>query len=147
MSFDLAWEKHIYKKNLQINRYPFDWVVSSVVKYIDRKKIKKFKAVDLGCGTGNNLEFLAEIGFKEIIGIDGSQSAINFAKQKFSKKKKIKLIQGDFSKVIFDKKDFFLDRGSITHNKKKIITKLLKNIYKSLNKEGYFFSSLFSKRH
>ena len=87
MSFDLAWEKHIYKKKLQINKYPFDWVVSSVVKHIDKEKIKKFKVVDLGCGTGNNLEFLADIGFKEIIGIDGSQSAIRFAKQKFLKKK------------------------------------------------------------
>ena len=147
MSFDNAWEEQIYKKKQQINKYPFDWVVSNVVKHIDKKKIKKLKVVDLGCGTGNNLQFLYDMGFQEITGIDGSKSAINFAKKKFAKKKNIRLIQDDFTKVNFRKKDFFLDRGSITHNKKKIIFNLLQDIYKSLNKGGYFFSSLFSKKH
>ena len=37
--FDLGWEKLIYQKNKQINKYPFDWVVSSTNKFI-KKKIK-----------------------------------------------------------------------------------------------------------
>ena len=38
MSFDINWEEKVYKKKKQINKYPFDWVVSSVSKYINKKK-------------------------------------------------------------------------------------------------------------
>ena len=117
MSFDINWEEKVYKKKKQINKYPFDWVVSSVSKYISKNK--KNIAVELGCGTGNNLEFLSSHNYSKIIGVDGSKSAINYAKKKLEKNKKIKLIQADFSQTSFKNVDLFLDRGSITHNKKK----------------------------
>ena len=34
MSFDKNWEKLVYKKSLQINQYPFDWIVSSTFHQI-----------------------------------------------------------------------------------------------------------------
>ena len=70
MTFDINWENKIYKKNRQTNDFPFDWVVSSVNKYIPKRK--KNIAVELGCGTGNNLEFLSNYGYSKTIGIDGS---------------------------------------------------------------------------
>ena len=144
MSFDINWEEKVYKKKKQINKYPFDWVVSSVSKYITKKKNI---AVELGCGTGNNLEFLSIQGYSQIIGVDGSKSAIDYTKKKLKKNKKIKLIQADFSQTSFENVDLFLDRGSITHNKKKIIKKIFKNILSQLNSGGFFLSSLFSKKH
>tara|TARA_Y100000992_G_C21232771_1_gene476334 strand:- start:68 stop:709 length:642 start_codon:yes stop_codon:yes gene_type:complete len=145
MSFDINWEEKVYKKNKQINKFPFDWVVSSVSKYISKNK--KNMAVELGCGTGNNLEFLSSHGYSKIIGVDGSKSAINYAKKKYKKNKKIKLIQADFSQTSFENVDLFLDRGSITHNKKIIIKKIFKNLLSQLNSGGFFLSSLFSKKH
>lgn len=145
MSFDTNWEEKVYKKNKQINNYPFDWVVSSVSKYISKNK--KNVAVELGCGTGNNLEFLSGHGYSKIIGVDGSKSAIGYTKKKLKKNKKIILIQADFSKTLFKNVDLFLDRGSITHNRKKNIRKIFKNILSQLNSGGFFLSSLFSKKH
>ena len=104
-------------------------------------------AVELGCGTGNNLEFLSSYGYSKIIGVDGSKSAINYAKKKYKKNKKINLIQADFSQTSFENVDLFLDRGSITHNKKIIIKKIFKNLLSQLNSGGFFLSSLFSKKH
>ena len=45
MSFDTNWEEKVYKKNKQINNYPFDWVVSSVSKYISKNKKNYVKSV------------------------------------------------------------------------------------------------------
>ena len=58
MSFDKNWEKLVYKKSLQINQYPFDWIVSSTFNRI--KGFNKKKVLELGCGTGNNLRFFIE---------------------------------------------------------------------------------------
>lgn len=145
MSFDTNWEEKVYKKKKQINNYPFDWVVSSVSKYISKNK--KNVAVELGCGTGNNLEFLSGHGYSKIIGVDGSKSAIGYTKKKLKKNKKIILIKADFTKTLFKNVDLFLDRGSITHNKKQNIRKIFKNILSQLNSGGFFLSSLFSKKH
>ena len=141
----LIGKKKSIKKKKQINKYPFDWVVSSVSKYISKNK--KNIAVELGWGTGNNLEFLSSHNYSKIIGVDGSKSAINYAKKKLEKNKKIKLIQADFSQTSFKNVDLFLDRGSITHNKKKVIKKIFKNLLSQLNSGGFFLSSLFSKKH
>ena len=141
----LIGKKKSIKKKKQINKYPFDWVVSSVSKYISKNK--KNIAVELGCGTGNNLEFLSSHNYSKIIGVDGSKSAINYAKKKLENNKKIKLIQADFSQTSFKNVDLFLDRGSITHNKKKVIKKIFKNLLSQLNSGGFFLSSLFSKKH
>jgi SAM-dependent methyltransferase len=145
MSFDTNWEKKIYKKKRQINNYPFDWVVSSIIKYIPKNK-KKI-AVELGCGAGNNLEFLSDQGYSKIIGVDGSKSAIQYAKKKLINKKKIELVQADFAEISFENVDLFLDRGSITHNKKEDIKKIFLNILSQLNPGGFFLSSMFCTSH
>ena len=144
MTFDTTWEKKIYKKKKQLNNYPFDWVVSSIINYIPKKK--NFFAVELGCGAGNNLEFLSDQGYSRIIGVDGSKSAIQHAKKKI-KKKNIELIQSDFTEIFFENVDLFLDRVSLTHNKKEDIKKILSNILSQLNVGGFFLSSMFCKSH
>ena len=146
MSFDKNWEKLVYKQSLQINRYPFDWIVSSTFNQI--KRFNKKKVLELGCGTGNNLRFFRDLNFKEIIGVDGSKTAIKLAKKNI-KNKKIKLIQNDFSKINFKSNyfDLIVDRGSITHNPKKEINQIFDKLYKFLKKDGLFLSTIFSSRH
>ena len=114
--FDKSWEKKIYKKNKQMNDYPYDWVVSTTNKFL--KKRKKLNALEIGSGTGNNLNFLKAFGFNKIVGIEGSKSACDYARKKFKKDKSIKILNLDFNKYSYDEKfNLILDRGSLTHNK------------------------------
>ena len=76
--FDLGWEKLIYQKNKQINKYPFDWVVSSTNKFIKRSNLI---ALDLGSGTGNNINFLCNYGFKKVYAVEGSKTAFEILKK------------------------------------------------------------------
>tara|TARA_A100001011_G_scaffold397318_2_gene497929 strand:+ start:1612 stop:2262 length:651 start_codon:yes stop_codon:yes gene_type:complete len=147
MSFDNQWEK-IYKKKEQINQYPFDTVVSAVNNLFDKKTASKQKVLDLGCGTGNNLRFFLDFGFKDVTGVEGSESAIKIA-NKILPRNKCNLVFKDFTKYKISKNkfDLILDRGSITHNKKKDIKKVLRKIYLGLSINGYFISHLFSKKH
>ena len=142
--FDKNWEKNIYKKNRQINNYPSEWVVSNTYKYI----IKKNNCLDLGSGAGNNLYFFLNYGFKNIDSIEGSDTACKIQLKKFSNNKKIKVFNLDFNKFKFKKDNYnlILDRGSITHNKFNDIQKILSKISKSLKKDGYFFSVMFSSQ-
>lgn len=147
-SFDHKWENKIYKKKLHVNKYPFDQVVSLAHRFLDKKKIKINKeiALELGCGTGNNLMFLKNYGFSKVYGIDGSKTAVTMSK-KFTNKPGIKISKSDFITIPF-KNNFFklcLDRGSITHNKKSDIIKILNEVNRCLKKNGFFFSFIFSK--
>ena len=148
MSFDKKWESEIYKKGKQINKYPFDIVVSNVNTLFTNKKVLKLKAIELGCGTGNNLKFFLDFGFKHVTGIDGSKFAIKEAK-KFLKKSKCQLVLKDFNKynLGLEKYDLILDRGSITHNNSYDIKKIIKKVNLALTKDGYFISHLFSSKH
>jgi SAM-dependent methyltransferase len=139
--FDKTWEKKIYIKNKQINKYPYDWVVSSVNKFCKNKR----SCLDLGCGTGNNLVFLKNYGFKEIHGVEGSKTACKYAKN-FLKKKNINIYNKDFFKFNYKKNfyDLVLDRGSITHNKIYHIKKILNKVYNSLQPNGIFLSVMFN---
>ena len=62
--FDKSWENEIYKNKKQINKYPFDWVVSSTNRHI--KKKNKLVGLEIGCGVGNNIPFLLKYGFNKI---------------------------------------------------------------------------------
>ena len=50
MIFDKKWETEIYSAKRQLNKYPFDSLVS-IVHYLFKKKIKNnISTLDLGCG-------------------------------------------------------------------------------------------------
>jgi SAM-dependent methyltransferase len=144
--FDNGWEKLIYKKNKQINKYPYDWVVSSTNKFIEKKS--NLIALDLGSGTGNNINFLCNYGFKKIYAVEASKTAFEIIKKKFKNKKKVESIHKNFNLFNYKKEkyDLILDRGSLTHNTILDINSTLKKINFSLKKDGYFFSVMFSKR-
>tara|TARA_Y100000768_G_C23980307_1_gene685377 strand:+ start:602 stop:1252 length:651 start_codon:yes stop_codon:yes gene_type:complete len=148
LSFDKKWENQIYKKNRQINKYPFHNLVAAVNRIFKNKKIDELQVLDLGCGTGNNSKFLIDFGFKKVTGIDGSKSAILIAK-KFVKSKSCKFYCCDFKdfKFIKNKYDLIIDRGSLTHNKKNFIKNIYKKSFSGLNNGGILISYVFSKKH
>ena len=79
------WEKNIYSKKKQLNIFPFPGIISFFKKK-DFKNRSKTKILEIGCGAGNNLIFLAEEGF-DVSGIDFAVSAIKIAKKKIDQKK------------------------------------------------------------
>lgn len=147
MIFEKKWEKEIYGYKKQLNKYPYDSLVS-LVNILFRKNFKKhYTALDLGCGAGNNTKFLLDFGFKKITAIDGSTTAIKFAKRRVQNRN-CKFIVGDFIKMKLSKQkyDLIVDRLSLSHNTKKNISYMINNNLK-IKKKGYFISYLFSKKH
>ena len=86
MSFDLNWEQEVYSKKKQRNDYPFEWVIASTKKYV--KNYKSKKVIEMGSGTGNNLRLFNNLGFSEIVGVEGSKSAVNISQRIFKNNKK-----------------------------------------------------------
>ena len=98
-------------------RYPWDVVVTFVYRNaprdIPRDKVTIF---EVGCGTGSNLWFAAREGFR-VAGIDGSESAIEYARRRFAGEKLV----GDFRVGDFTKQlpwpdhsfELSIDRGAL----------------------------------
>ena len=83
--FDKKWESDVYGAGRQLNLYPFDVVVGFVARNFSRVNDRKdVKILDVGCGAGNHAWYLAREGFS-VFGIDGSASAISFAKSRLAK--------------------------------------------------------------
>ena len=104
--------------------------------------------MEIGSGTGNNIEFLKNFGFKNIISVEGSETACILQKKKFNKFKNISIKCEDFNKFNYQNNyyNLVLDRGSITHNKIDDMRSTINKIYDSLCDEGYFFSMIFSNK-
>jgi len=152
MAFDENWEDSIYKKGKQVNRIPYDFVVSIVHRLFSNiEDMSDVNALELGCGTGNNLGFLLDFGFDNVHGIDGSKTALSVAEKNVvtSGSGQLKLIDADFSTLPFedDSYSFVLDRGSITHNDFAASKCIFKEAYRVLRPGGYMVSALFSNAH
>jgi cyclopropane fatty-acyl-phospholipid synthase-like methyltransferase len=74
------WEDQIYKNNLHNNIWPYPQVISKVMRYFQElKSPSDFRILELGCGVGNNVIALAQMGF-HVTGVDFSANAIEKAK-------------------------------------------------------------------
>lgn len=121
MSFDNSWESLIYGKNKHINQYPYGELVSvffNSLKYLPediRKNRKTTKVLELGCGAGNNLWFINELGF-QVYGIDGSKTACEIGKNNLKNRgaDSVHIQQAYFDKLPFDDNsiDIVIDRES-----------------------------------
>lgn len=151
-SFDKNWENNVYSKGRYLNSYPYDILISIVVRkffHIPKEERRKIKVLDLGCGAGNNAKFLAENGF-DVYGIDGSETAIKVCKKRFKEwNLKGNFIQGDFLKLPY-RDDFFdliIDRESLYANSFTNIKKTIEEIRKKLRHNGLFVSFTYSSYH
>ena len=146
MTFSDEWNL-VYKKNLQINNWPFSELISYTKRFYKLKK-SKFSVLELGCGSGPNIPFFLSLN-AEYFGIDGSRIIINKLKKKYPKLKN-NLFSGDFTHEIpFTKKfDLIVDRSSLTHNSIMDIKNCLQLIHKKLKTNGKFIGiDWFSTNH
>jgi len=149
MKFDY-WEK-TYKEGQMLNRCPFTNVVTFVYKnYPREKKREEVNILEVGCGAGNNLWFLALEGFN-VTGIDISESAIDYAKKRF-KGEGLKggfyvgnlAVDFPFSETNFD---LIIDRGALTYLSIEECKKTIKKLTGMTNPEGRLFFNPYSDRH
>jgi 2-polyprenyl-3-methyl-5-hydroxy-6-metoxy-1,4-benzoquinol methylase len=80
-TLDPIWEEKYSAGHAQ--RYPWDPVVTFIFRNAPRDRPRsEVRILEVGCGTASNLWFAAREGFN-VAGVDGGESAIAYAKQRF----------------------------------------------------------------
>lgn len=119
---------------------------SSLRHFIEKyPNIKKDSALDIGCGNGRNSVYLAQNGFKHILGIDISSVGINIANEELKKTPEfadnIKYVAGDVGEVIEKESgeyDLILDMCVLHSLTKESREKVIANVKKLISPNGYF---------
>ncbi len=145
---DPVWEASYAAGHRQL--YPWDAVVSFVFRYAPKERAReKVRILEVGCGTGSNLWFAAREGF-EVCGIDGSPSAIAYARERFARDGLI----GDFRVATFDDLPFdddsfelALDRASLSCVGHAAGRAAVAEVARVLCPGGFFFFNPYSERH
>jgi len=132
------WEE-IFKKYGKIFIKPQE-NIPRVARIFKKEKIKR--VLDLGCGSGRHLVYLAKQGF-DVYGIDISKTGIELAKDWLRKEKlKANLKIGDIYKKLPYKDNFFegiICTNVLHHNKIEKIRKLIKEMERILKPQGLIY--------
>lgn len=109
----------IYAAGEQLNRYPYDFIVSSYFRYRPRREESRPRVLDLGCGAGNHALFFAENG-ADVLAVDFSTSALDVVKQRAAEKnltERVTCKQVDFENFDLDDNgfDIVIDRLAVSH--------------------------------
>jgi SAM-dependent methyltransferase len=142
-SWDATWEK--VHQTQEWGKYPPEelirFIATNFHKAPDRKAVR---ILDLGCGSGACIWYLAREGFT-VYGIDGSKTAIQKAEQRLREEN----LRGEFrvSDIIRlpYPPSFFdcaIDVCSIQHNRFSMAKRIVKEVYRVLKPKGRFFSML-----
>ncbi len=146
---DKTWEE-IYTEGRELNRYPYDSVVTFVFRNYPPNIEKKYiKILEVGCGAGNNLWFAAKEGF-DVTGIDFSKSAIDYVKKRFKDEGlNGNFIVHDFRSLPFQDEEFdlIIDRAALTYINFTECKKAINEISRVLKNHGKFYFNPFSDSH
>jgi SAM-dependent methyltransferase len=146
-----TWERE-YKNPLFVTKN--DGPQADTLRFLKfLKKEEKFQIedryiLDLGCGTGRNSNYLADLGNK-VIGIEISKTALSLAGERARDLKlDVDYRQGDIGKEYEIKDnsiDLVLDVTSSNSLDEKGREIYLKEVYRILKKDGYFFVRALAK--
>lgn len=150
-SSSVDWEKDIYAKGQHLNLWPYTSVVSAFYRHKARwSEDRAPRVLEIGCGAGNNLWALADIGF-EVFGVEQSETASRFATERLSSLGFASSIEvGDMTNLPFGDEsfDFVLDRGGITQVPLNQVPKVSGEVRRVLGNHGVFHSfTLFGENH
>lgn len=133
--------KEFYKKT--INQNPS----ASIRRFFLNNYNENFQgntAIDLGCGAGNDTEFLISKGF-EVTAIDNNEQVKSILESRNLNSEKLKIILGDFSKIELPKADLVNANFSMHYVKEnfdEFIVNLLQNV---INPKGVFIGNFLGK--
>ncbi|EAK7319644.1 class I SAM-dependent methyltransferase [Campylobacter jejuni] len=129
-------EMHSQKRHQP--RYPSSDLVAFVLKNFKTND----QILDLGCGAGRHVKFLAENGFKAF-GVDYSENGIKAAQEllkTYNLQADLKVSSVDDIPYEDESFDGLLCYGVLYYNSKEVIEKAAKEIYRVLKKDGVAYT-------
>lgn len=140
---NMDWEKDIYSKGRQFNKWPYTEVVSEVKRLYPSDTLRELSIAEIGCGTGNNLLFFASEGCR-VSGLDYSETALMVARDLLTKNElEASLTVGDVTQALPWKDECFdimIDRGCLTQVSHQHLQSVMHEIHRVLKPGGHFFS-------
>ncbi len=130
----------------RVNKWPFEYLV----KYINLNSINQLsnrRSLDVGFGDGANMLMSEKEGF-ESYGVEVSQNALNnFCRNNINTTCKASLFDSEKVILPFDSSTFDLvfSLQALYYNTD--FKKIVKEIYRVMKSEGYFFATFFSPNH
>lgn len=132
--------KEFYKATM--NKQPSGLIGNFFLKKYD-EKLNGNIAVDLGCGAGNDTEFLISKGFK-VTAIDSEEQVKDILENKNLDKTKYEVKIGDFSKIEIPNADLILANMSLFFVRDNF-EEFLKNLLGRINKKGFIVANFLGK--
>ena len=135
-------------------RYPPEELVRFVARtFRDPAQRQALRALEVGCGPGANLWYLAREGFS-IAGIDGSAHAIAIARERLGAEgltaaaQNAELKVGNFATLPWPDRSFDLvvDIEAISANTVPVIRSVVAEILRVLTPGGWFFAKMFGPK-
>jgi SAM-dependent methyltransferase len=146
-SFDPIWNR-LYADGLE-DRAPYDCIVTFVHRNKPNKERSETRILEVGCGTGNNVWYLAREGFN-MSAVDASPVAIAYANRRLAEENlQADLRVADFTRLPFPDNGFDLvyDRGSITCSGLSSAKRAVQEVHRVLLPGGKFFFNPYSVEH
>ena len=147
MTWDSVWEE--IHKSREWGKYPSEPLVRFVASnFLKMQSGKRLRMLEIGCGTGANLWFLAREGI-ETFGIDGSAFAVKKARERLDREApdwRGCITEGDIIDLPFEAEffDAVIDIEAVTHNEFANAKKIYDESYRVLKPGGKLFSQTFS---
>lgn len=139
-NWDVIFEKH------QWGKYPSESLVRWVMPLIKNQNRTDLRVLEVGCGIGANLWFLAQEGL-QVYGVDGSRVAIEQANRLMeSKGVRCELIHQNIDDLPFsdDYFDFVIDCECLYTNSLKKTEIIVDELYRITKPGGLIYSQTFA---
>lgn len=145
-AFDKSWED-VYKKTMFGGGYPDVNLIRFMARNLYSRDRFSTRVLEVGCGIGANLWYLAREGF-DTFGLDGSSTAVKKCQKRMKEMNlPCHLVVNDACSMQYPDNyfDAVLDLECIYANTLPDIKKILSEVYRVLKKNGLFFSMMFGR--